>query len=396
MGNAHALAIGISRYRHVARLPEVFDAQDVHEVLHDPAIGGYTPGPPPLLEQAATKSAIVEALASLARRTDDSSSVFFYFSGHGGRARETCYLMPVDGDPAALDRTALSGPELTELLRAIPAARMTVVLDCCRAAGMAEPKDVVALEPELTAASLSPLAAGRGRTVFAASRADGYAYVVPGQRNGIFTGHLLEGLRGAAGGAGGVIRVCDLFHYVQQRVVATGVQRPVFRAELEENYPIALCPSDLRLPPPPDAFAYDAFVSYRRRDPADRAWVEGILIPRLQRAGLKLCLEREFQLGQPRIREMERAVTTSRYTLAVFTPAYLEGNFEDFQSLIGQHNAIETATPRFIPLLRRSCRPPLGARMTELLDISDEAEVDAALERLALRLREPPRPRLSS
>ena len=59
---------------------------------------------------------------------------------------------------------------------------------------------------------------------------------------------------------------CDLFHYVQQRVVTdNAAQRPVFKAELEENYPVALyrggaAPS-LVLAPATDAYTYDAFVS---------------------------------------------------------------------------------------------------------------------------------------
>src|SRR5262245_17033979 len=97
MGSSYALAVGISKYRHVPPLPEVFDAQDVHAVLHDPELGGYAlPAAPPLLEESATKSAIVDALRGLAQRSDDSSSVFFYFSGHGGRAtvqgEDTCFL----------------------------------------------------------------------------------------------------------------------------------------------------------------------------------------------------------------------------------------------------------------------------------------------------------------
>lgn len=216
---AHLLAIGISRYRYVPALPEVLDAQDVHDALHDPEIGAYSPADalPPLLEEAATKAAIIEALTDLARRTDEASTVCFYFSGHGGQAtvrgEETCFLIPVDGDassPEMLERTALSGRELSELLHAIPAVRLTVVLDCCRAAELAVVRDFVAsLSPEISPTSLASLARGRGRAVLAASRADGAAYVVAGRRNGAFTGHLLAGLRGGAGGPGGVIRVFD-------------------------------------------------------------------------------------------------------------------------------------------------------------------------------------------
>jgi len=411
LDDAHALTIGISRYQHIAPLPDVCDAGDVAAVLVDPGLAGYAPGNvQSLLDAAATRAAILGALDQLAQRTTASSTVFVYFSGHGGRAspagQDTCYLMPVDGMAAddAIDRTAISGGELTAQLRAIPAARLTVVLDCCRASGIAEPRDVVAapapaLDP-LSPAVLAPLARGRGRAILAASRSDGFSFVVPGERNGIFTRHLLDGLRGAAQGAGGVIRICDLFTYVQQKVTAEAAgQRPVFKAELEDNYPIALyrggAAPTVALPPPPDPATYDGFLSYRRADPADRAWVETVLVPRLEQLGVRLCLEyRDFRLAQPRIREMERAVTHSRYTIAVLTPGYLEGGFEDFQSLLAQHQSWETRVARFIPVMRQPCRPSLGVQLLlqPMLDLSNDSEVDAGLQRLALALREPPQP----
>ncbi len=402
MADAHALAIGISRYQHIRPLPEVQDAPDVAAALIDPALAGYPPGNVhTLLDAAATRTAILTALDRLAGRTTDASTVVLYFSGHGGRVardgREICYLLPVDAEAGAdaLDRTAISSDELSARLRALPAVRVTVILDCCRASGIAEPKHVDELAPELTARALNPLAQGRGRAVLAASRSDGYAYVISGQRNGVFTRHLLDGLRGAAEGAGGVIRICDLFHYVQQRVgVELRGQHPVFKAELEENYPIALyrggAAPPIALPPAPDAMAYDAFISYHRADPADRAWVEQVLVPRLESVGLELCLEhRDFSPGGRRIREMERAVTTSRYTISVFTPSYLDSRFREFEALIAQHQDLEMRAARFIPLLRRPCHPSIGVRMIFALDVTHGAEVDAVIDRLAVHLRKP-------
>jgi uncharacterized ParB-like nuclease family protein len=405
--DAHALVVGISAYQRVRPLPAVQDAQDVAAVLADPALCGYPAGNVRmLLEEAATCAAILEAIDELAARTRPRSTAFVYFSGHGGAAAHrggaACYLMPIEaawGDPAALEATAISGDELSRRLRAVAAGRVTVVLDCCRAAGLAEAKDVEH-EPlgELTRGALSPLAAGRGRAVLAASRADGRAFVKPGQRNGIFTRHLLDGLRGKASPAGGVIRICDLFHYVQERVTAEQPgQRPVFKAELEENYAIARAPAPapMAVPPAPDGFTYDVFVGYARSDPADRAWVERVLVPFLDRCGIKICLEhRDFRLGLPRIREMERAVTDSRYTLAVFTPSYVKDGFADFQSLLARHLSLETDAPRLMPVLRRECRLELGTRMTSLLDLTRDDDVPAGLERLALALRERPHPRL--
>lgn len=370
-----AVVVGVSRYERLPILPETKDAGDVAAVLRDPALCAYPPSQVEVLEEeAATRDAILEALERVAASARTTSSVFVYFSGHGGRstsgAGADCYLMPVDStwrSAEDLARTAISGNEVAAVLRRIVAGRVTVVLDCCRAAGIAEPKDAEAsaLDPRMPAQALAALVQGRGRAVLAASTADGLAYAVPGRRNSLFTHHLLEGLRGAAGGTGGVIRVCDVFDYVQRRIVADmPAQRPVFRAELEENYPLALhrggqVPA-LVVPHLDDAFAYDAFVSYRRVPP-DRAWVEQQLLPPLEGLGLRLCLaHRDFRLGAPRIREMEKAVGASRYTVAVLSPRYLEGPFEEFQALLAQHQSLEARGPRFIPLLREDCRPSLG------------------------------------
>jgi DNA-binding NtrC family response regulator len=139
-------------------------------------------------------------------------------------------------------------------------------------------------------------------------------------------------------------------------------------------------------------YHHDAFLSYRRDDPADSAWVEEVMVPRLEQLGLRICLEhRDFRLAQPRIRELERAVAHSRYTVAVLTPSYLEGGFEDLQALLSQHQSWETRVARFIPVMRRTCRPPLGARTTSLLDLRSDLAVDAGLQRLARELRKPPR-----
>jgi hypothetical protein len=61
--DAHALAIGISRYHHVAPLPEVKDAQDVAAVLAAPVHGAYLAAHVTLLvDGAATRTAILDAI----------------------------------------------------------------------------------------------------------------------------------------------------------------------------------------------------------------------------------------------------------------------------------------------------------------------------------------------
>ncbi len=404
LAKAHALAIGISAYRHAAALVPTRDAEDLAAVLADPALCGYPASQVRLLREAeASRAAILGELTALAERCDASSTVFVYFSGHAARALSgdgpSYFLLPVDAEPtsrAALERTALSGDELSALLGRIPAARLTVVLDCCRASGLVEPELPLAAA-QLTGELLSPLARGRGRAVLAASRGDGTALVLPGATHSVFTGHLLAGLRGAAIAAGGLVRICDLFHYVQQATSGeVALQRPVFRAELEENYPVALGHWGQPLPSPPDDKPYDAFITYAKDSREDRQWVRRVLLPSLESRGLRISHDDQISLGGSRLEESERLIAESRYSVAVMTPDFLATGLEDYQALLAAFSAVEHRLPTFIPLLRRPCPLQLHRRMTAALDATFDDEVPAALERLALALRQPPRPRVSS
>jgi hypothetical protein len=402
----HALVIGIADYQQVRKLPRTQDARDVAALLRNPDQGGYPPEQVHLLEDGdATRTAIEQGLAKLAGAADEKSTVFIYFSGHGARVKSGLvpvpYLLPVEASATAdeLPRTAISGNEFRDALNAIRAHRLTVVLDCCHSGGIGEIKDLVGPEVELGLpdAYLDALKSGkgRGRVILAAAREGEPAYVVPGARYGAFTEQLLAGLRGGVVGAGGVIRILDLFHYVQQRLEQTQpTQHPLLKAEVEENYPVALYRGGEAPPPPPvtraDDFKYDVFVSYRQQEP-DKSWVRRTLVPRLKDAGIRVFIDYlDFRLGAPIIREMERAVEESRYTVAVLSPAYLRSNFTELEGLLAQQLGLERSQRRFIGLLRESCTPRLGIRALYYLDMTDDAELDVGIARLIAQLGRPP------
>ena len=116
-------------------------------------------------------------------------------------------------------------------------------------------------------------------------------------------------------------------------------------------------------------FAYDAFISYSH---ADRAWVRGELVPRLEAAGLKVCIDfRDFRPGAPSEKEMERAVLTSRKTLLVLTPDYVASAWADFEALLAGTLDPANRDLRLIPLLKAKCDLPLRIRYLSYVNFAD-------------------------
>jgi len=407
---AHALVIGIANYDHVSALPQTVlkDVNDTFQTLVDAHICAYPPGNVQLLlDKQATQLAIRDGLKALAEQATNDSTVLIYLSSHGGRIEEGPhageYILPVDThytSNESIAQTAISGREFTEALRAIPARKLVVIFDCCHSGGIGQPKDasaVASVKSGLSESYYDTLKAGRGRVIFASSRSDELSWIKPAAQNSLFTQYVLAGLKGGAVGAGGVIRIFDLFDYVQPRVTQDqSNQHPIFKAEVEDNFPIALylggkAPALVPTAPPSDGFAYDVFLSYRQKEP-DKTWVRKTLLPKLEAEDLRVCIDyRDFRLGAPIINEMERAVIESRYTLGVLTPSYLESNFTELENILAEHLGLEKSQRRWIAALREDCKPRLRIRARMWLDMTDDEEFDANLARLVYELRLPPK-----
>src|SRR5215218_10057238 len=139
-----------------------------------------------------------------------------------------------------------------------------------------------------------------------------------------------------------------------------------------------------------EPFAHDAFVSYRHQEP-DKTWVRTFFVPALEAAGFRVCVDhRDFRLGAPLVAEMARAVEQSRTTVAVLTPAYLEGRFAELENVLAEHLGLEERSVRLVYVVREPCDPPLRMRARLRLDLTTDDEVAEGLPRLIAALREPP------
>ncbi|MBX3015283.1 MAG: TIR domain-containing protein [Caldilineaceae bacterium] len=357
-----------------------------------------------LLDGQATQVAIRQALADLAALTNRDSTVLLYISCHGAQLTQGKfadeYLLPVDTQLASEEQlvaTAIASAEFATALTAIPARKLFVVLDCCHAAGIGILKDAAhtPIKAGLSPIAYERLAGGQGRALLSSSDRDEKSYILPGARNSLFTHHLLAGLRGGVASEDGLIRLFDLFEYVQPRVTADHhAQHPVFKADLRHNFPVAL-----RLAGQPkavakmaDGFVYDAYLSFTEQEP-DAAWVWTQLIPALEKAGLQVAVSGVVQEpGVSLVLETERAIRQAKRTVIVLSPAYLADHWTEFDNLLAQTLSIQEGTYRLLPLkiapLDNSLLPTRLSMLTTL-DLTHSYRGQAMLERLIQALQQP-------
>lgn len=134
-------------------------------------------------------------------------------------------------------------------------------------------------------------------------------------------------------------------------------------------------------------FAYDVFISYSSKD---RPWVRQELLPRLEAHGLRACIDyRDFAVGAPILTEIERALLTSRKTLLVMSPAYMQSGWTEFENLLLQTLDPSSQNQRLIPLRKEECEIPLRIRYLIYVDFAAPDDLAFEWERLLKALGAP-------
>jgi WD40 repeat protein len=136
--------------------------------------------------------------------------------------------------------------------------------------------------------------------------------------------------------------------------------------------------SDLVAPAAADpAHAYDLFVIHAAHD---ASFVRGYLLPALNLPVERVLLVDALPLGGVLVSEIDRAVSCSRYTVVVLSPAYLADRWAVFGEQLASHLAARDL--RVVPLRLAACQlpPHLDARVG--LDFTDPDRWDAEATRL--------------
>jgi len=132
-------------------------------------------------------------------------------------------------------------------------------------------------------------------------------------------------------------------------------------------------------------FIYDVFISYSHQN---QDWVKNTLLAKLEQAGLKIFIDyRDFEIGESAPDAMERAVTTSKQTIIVLSPAYLKSNWAKFENLMLQVMDPANQKRQLIPILLEKCKIPLRLSTFTYADFTKPEGVDLEWQKLFKALK---------
>jgi len=134
----------------------------------------------------------------------------------------------------------------------------------------------------------------------------------------------------------------------------------------------------------PPEYTYDVFISHSADD---KRWVDGFLLPHLTKAGLNVCVPDDFEIGVPKLMNVERAIQGSRKVLLVLTPSWVGSEWAHFDALLVQASDPVGQLRRTMPLVLEPCKLPDRIAMLSYADFTQPAGRDAEMERLLRALR---------
>jgi hypothetical protein len=216
---SRALVIGIDHYNQVSPLEyAVSDAAEFRQTLID-SLGFNPEDITYLINEAATRKEILKQFLRFSHEDIDvDERLIVFYAGHGhtrtGSRGEIGYLVPYDADMSDYS-TFIRWDEFTRNAELVRAKHILFIMDACYG-GLALTRSI----PPGRVRFLKDMMLRHSRQVLTAGKADEVVADSGGPlpNHSVFTGHLLEGIRGNAATEDGVITAAGLMAYVYNRV----------------------------------------------------------------------------------------------------------------------------------------------------------------------------------
>ena len=131
----------------------------------------------------------------------------------------------------------------------------------------------------------------------------------------------------------------------------------------------------------------DVFISCAAKD---EPWVVTELLPTLENAQLTIYLDfRDHPVGMPKPKAQEQAILNSRKTLLILSPAFVQDQWREFESILLQTLDPLNLQLRLIPLLKEECDLPLRLSMLTAVDFTNPERNAIAWTQLLRALAKP-------
>ncbi len=164
------------------------------------------------------------------------SDVYIFFAGHGLASDDgdTAYLIPYDGAPDFLERTAISRDEVFREVASVNPRSVTVFLDTCYSGDTRGETRLIAGRP--LSIKLQEQSLPKGFTVLTAAGGDQIAKPLEEAKHGMFSYFLMKGMEGGAdSNSDNQITARELHTYVRENVIqqSGGSQVPELQGDAE-------------------------------------------------------------------------------------------------------------------------------------------------------------------
>lgn len=230
--NAWALVVGIERYRDAPAATGARADAEAFAQLATTSLGVPEDQVMVALDDRASRSDLEKHLRWLATNVGQGGRIYLYFSGHGAPepSNGTSFLLPYDGDPRALEETAIRLSTLVSGLEATRAGEALVLLDSCfsgsggRSVLPAGARPLVPVQKPTSAPKVAMFTAASGAQISGPA---------PDGTHGLFTATVLEAIgAGKADADGdGQLSLQELAAWVTPRVARQA------RKDLREQTP---------------------------------------------------------------------------------------------------------------------------------------------------------------
>lgn len=217
----YVLSVGVSKYAN----PEYNlnyadkDAQSVAELFNTLGTEKYKDVIVAiLLNENATKEAVLEAFKSLDMKVKSKDMVVVFIASHGINDRGHFYIMPHDSDLTNIEQSLLSWEDIASLLGNLP-SNVLVFIDACKSGQLGV--NLANFKSDNTEAVREAASDENGVVIMAASTGNETAMESSEWEHGAFTLSLLEGLRTGKADIkpDGIIYLRELDFYISERTI---------------------------------------------------------------------------------------------------------------------------------------------------------------------------------